>query len=238
MLALLLLLPFSLVAQDVARGEVRDLTTRQPMEGVTVRHPGSGKTTTTDSAGRFSIAARKNDLLVFTIITHYPDTMVLLRLNGIEVYMEAKANMLEVVKIKGAVMRAGEMVDRMDNGRAGVYQRNADGTFKGGVALRTGFLSKLSRKEKRIRSAAAARQAGEQISRIFQRWNIAKYVPLEGTELDDFISLYRPTVRQFTTGSFDLLQYLNNAYKDWKQLPPEKRKLPPLPGIAPGTLKP
>jgi len=51
-------------------------------------------------------------------------------------------------------------------------------------------------------------------------------------DLDDYIGLYRPTVEQVKADKqFDYTYYIATTFNEWKKLPAEARKLPPLPKL-------
>jgi len=70
-----------------------------------------------------------------------------------------------------------------------------------------------------------AKQAAtlDQIAQVFSPENIAKYVPLKDTDLTNFILLYIPSVKTYTSSDFNLSAYLNASYKKFLELTPEQR---------------
>jgi hypothetical protein len=56
-------------------------------------------------------------------------------------------------------------------------------------------------------------------------------VPLKGQELEDFMTMYRPTYAFLRNNSGpSLAVYINDCYKKFEALPPDKRSLPKLTG--------
>jgi hypothetical protein len=63
-----------------------------------------------------------------------------------------------------------------------------------------------------------------QVDKIFNRGYVSSIVPLKGQDLEDFMSLYRPSYKFITSNNSEsLAAYINDSYKAYKALPPDKR---------------
>ena len=125
-------------------------------------------------------------------------------------------------------MNLGSLRDPEYHGQSVVYQVDENGSKKGGIIIRLWYWNKDSKKERRAQRRLKDEEILKKIDRLFSPVNIARYVPLKGAVLDDFIALYRPAVKEYKSPAFNLVLYLSGCYKKFKALPPEKRKLPPL----------
>lgn len=222
----LLLLCLEVNAQSDLEGRVFELNTTVPIANVRVSNVSSGKFTITGSEGRFKLQVKKGDIIALSSFSYKPDTVFLTEVKFRDFFLQPISHDLNTVVINGVSTRLGSLVDRTPQDVT--YQRNPDGTTKGGLVFRLSYWNKDSRKERRTLRRLKDYQVQEEIDRAFSIRFISQYTPLKGAELLDFRSLYRPTLKVFKSPDFNLLQYLNASYKEFKALPPEKRKLPPL----------
>ena len=71
-----------------------------------------------------------------------------------------------------------------------------------------------------------------EINQYFNEEHVGALIKLQGQELKDFIALYRPSVaRVKSEDPFNYDFYIAQAYQTWLKLPPEGRKLPPVPTL-------
>jgi TonB-dependent starch-binding outer membrane protein SusC len=100
LLFLLLLLPFSLLAQSV-EGVVLDSKSNQPIPGVNVVIKGTSSGVSTDLDGKFKIAKIKNgDVLEFSFIGYQTETVQFSGQKTLKVSMEESANQLQEVVVQ------------------------------------------------------------------------------------------------------------------------------------------
>jgi|GEM_PF-1005874 len=229
----LFLICLSVNAQSFFEGKVFELETSIPLEKVKVDNINSGKSTFSDSAGRFKIEAKASDVIAFTLYSYLPDTAFLINLNFKEFYLQPKSHQLSEVAITGVKINAGSMVDTEFHGQTVRYQYNEDGSRKGGLVFRLWYWNKDSKKERRSQRRLKDLEIMEEIDRIFNPLFIAEHTPLKGSELLDFRDLYRPPIKLYKSAGFNIFLYLNDSYKEFKSLDPKKRKLPPLEPFKP-----
>jgi hypothetical protein len=107
-----------------------------------------------------------------------------------------------------------------------VYQRDDKNHdyFKGGVALRLHYWTKDDKKRKKEGEFIQNQQVQDEITEVFSPENIAKYVPLTGDDMNNFILLYIPSVKSYTSTDFNLTTYLDTSYKKFLKLTTEERK--------------
>lgn len=109
LLFLLLLLPFSVLAQNTVEGVVKDAKTSQPLAGVNVVVQSTNQGTTTDLDGKFKLGKIKNgDNLVFSFIGYKSETVQYTGQNSLTVSMTEEANQLQEVVVQvgyGAVKK-------------------------------------------------------------------------------------------------------------------------------------
>ncbi|MBN8643220.1 MAG: SusC/RagA family TonB-linked outer membrane protein [Flavobacteriales bacterium] len=109
LLFLLLLLPFSVLAQNTVEGVVLDAKTSQPLAGVNVVVQSTNQGTSTDLDGKFKLSKIKNgDAIMFSFIGYKSETVQYSGQNSITVSLTEEANQLQEVVVQvgyGAVKK-------------------------------------------------------------------------------------------------------------------------------------
>ena len=218
-------------AQSIFSGRVLEYKTRIPLVSVRIQNLTNGLKTISLKDGQFGIAARPGDLVVFTTFAYQPDTVLITDLHAREIFMTAKTNMLNQVNITDtsghavANPKAVPHYDPMFHGQAVVYQRDPKYLKPvGGIIIRLHYWKKDEGQKRKATQSVKEREISEQISAIFSPLNVSNYIPLKGTDMDDFLILYTPDVKEYTDKKFALVPYLNACYQNWQTLTPEQRK--------------
>lgn len=215
--------------QSVFSGRVLEYKTRIALASVRIQNLTNGLKTISLKDGQFGIAAKPGDLVIFTSFAYQPDTVLITDMHAREIFMTPKTNMLNQVNITDTSGRAVEgpnlvPYDPMFHGQAVVYQRDADFRPVGGIAVRLHYWTKDERQKRKAAQSVKDREISERISAIFTPASISNYVPLKGADMDDFLLLYTPEVKEYTDKKFELVPYLNACYQNWQTLTPEQRK--------------
>lgn len=223
---LLTVICFKARAQATLQGRVYEYKTRIHLQSIRVTNLNSKQYTTTDTAGIFYIYAKPGDLLAFKGYSYQPDTVSIINKNHLEIFLEPVSNMLNEVKVSTPDTKTGSLKDPSLTGAPVVYQRDANGNYKGGIALRFGY----GKDKKAIHSKQLSDEeaADQEIDNAFNEKTVSKTIPLRGQELKDFILMYRPEITVFKVHSFNMTVYLNDCYKKYMALSVDKRKPSPL----------
>ena len=220
----------TLHAQTVFNGRVLENKTRVTLHGVIVENLNNKLKAITGDDGRFSIAAKINDLLVLKTFGYQPDTLLLTDMHDREIFMEPQRTLLNQVTITDSSTNSAQAAKNMKyfdpqfHGQTMVYHRDKDGNFDGGIILRMHYFKGDENKKKKAEEKEHQRILNEEISEIFSADNISHYLPLKGADLDDFLVLYTPGTNIYNGKDFNLLAYLNTSYKTWLTLTPDQRK--------------
>lgn len=102
-------------------------------------------------------------------------------------------------------------------------QLDDKGNYKGGVVFRFWYNKKDEKRRKKIARLVNDQETTAAIDKVFCRDTIQKYIPINNDEVKGFIDRYKPGLAVFRANSFNLLLYLNQAYKDFGKLPKEER---------------
>ena len=226
-LALLFLLVLSAAmasAQKKLTGRVLENGTRVGLGDVFIENLNNKQSAFTDQKGRFSIAAKTGDLLTLKGFAYQNDTLLVTDLNNKEVFLEPKRNELAQVNITNTEIKKLNTYDPQFHGQPVIYQRNKDGSFKGGIILRMWYWKKDEKKKAKLQKRQKEFETADRIAAIFTAGNLTKYVPLKEEDMNNFIALYTPNVKTYTSNDFNLLSYLNDSYKKYQALPVDKRK--------------
>lgn len=211
------------MGQATVQGRVTEYKTHIHLRSVRVTNLTTKQYTTTDTAGLFYIYAKPGDLLAFRGYAYQPDTVTIINKNHLEVYLEPVNNVLNEVKVAGGPeAKTGNLKDPTLTGAPVVYQRDQNGNYKGGIAIRFGY----GKDKKAIHSKQLSDQeaADYDIDQAFNEQTVSKTIPLRGQELKDFLLMYRPSIAMFKARDFNMTIYLNDSYKAYMALPPDKRK--------------
>jgi len=234
-IVLLLTIPLYTFAQTGISGGVFDYGNKSfPLQKVTVRNLNNQKVVLTGAAGQFTITANKGDLLEFSLPGYHTDTLYLTNLQAKTVYLPTQATDLRQVNVRGA--RLSKDLQLKDP-NAPKFHR-VDGIPPRGNTSRAGGIGLAfgSGKDKRERAKVKALEETSsyetEINQYFNEEHVGALIKLQGQELKDFIALYRPSVaRVKSEDPFNYDFYIAQAYQTWLKLPPEGRKLPPVPTL-------
>ncbi len=216
-------------AQTAFNGRVLENKTRIRLHGIRVENLNNKLKTITNTDGTFGIAAKVGDLLVFTGFAYQPDTLLITDMHDREIFLEPKSNVLKQVTITDSSGRAKanpnavQYFDPQFHGQPVVYTRDKDLNYTGGVTVRLHYWSKDERKKRKAAQTVKEREISEHISEIFTAANIGRYVPLKGNDMDNFLLLYTPEVKEYTDKHFDLVPYLSACYQNWQTLSEKQR---------------
>lgn len=101
LLFLLLLLPFSVLAQSTLDGTVVDNASKQPIPGVNVVIKGSGTGTQTDFDGKFKLSdVKKGDVIVFSYLGYTDSSVTYDSQSNVSVSLQEEANQLSEVVVQ------------------------------------------------------------------------------------------------------------------------------------------
>lgn len=228
-LLMIFCLPLFVYAQNYMTGNVFDNDQRNlALQGVSVRNLSTKAVVVTDKDGHYAIPAKNGDLITYALMGYQTDTVYLVNLFPKNKYLRAAVNNLNTVNVTTA--KVSPYLDAKDPdakpARQVDYSKN-----RGGLRLNLGY-GKYRRQQAKEQELEQAADINEEISKNFNREVIQKLVNYKGKDLDDYIGLYRPTVAQIKADKeFDYTYYIATTFTEWRKLPENERKLPPLPKL-------
>ncbi len=210
----LALLSNLLQAQNILRGTVFEGKSSRKLADVFVHDLNSKEISLTDNAGNFTIRTVLNHTLIFSSPGYVSDTLFLVDLKPKHIELALRGISLNAVNITSS---------RTFNPREeypSVYEKSK-------FALSPSRIFGKEAKDARRLKHYFDRETDErQIDSIFNAVYVSSIVPLKGIDLENFMSMYRPTLAFLKkTPHSSLTLYVNDSYKKFMALPPEKRRM-------------
>ncbi len=208
--------------QNRLTGRIFEYKTRKYLPGIQIENLNTLTTAISDTAGKFSIAAKPGDKIKYSGLGYLADTVYLTRIKDTEVFL--LVNMLDDVNIKSTKMSLGYMgglepILSPFGGETLVYTTDKNRNYVGGVTLKLWNKRPKDKSNKNLEEL----QLQEKISRVFSAQNLKNYLPISGQEMINFIILYTPNVKAYNKMD-NLVGYLNDCYKEFIKIPADKRR--------------
>ena len=212
------------LGQSLHNGVVYENKTRVVLQNIRVENLGSNKVVITDKTGAFTIGGKAGELLVFTGAFYKPDTVLLTGNKPLEIFLTPQHNMLNEVNVTATeAIHAGSFAAPEFHNQTVVYHRDKLGNYDGGLTFRLKYFKKDEKKRKQQQDFLINQDQQDQIVKVFNADNIAKYLPLKGKDMDDFLVLYTPSPGTYFSKDFNLLVYLDTSYKAFLKIPADQR---------------
>lgn len=207
------------MAQGLLKGTVYESGSNNRMSNVFIRNNNNKQITITDNSGNFSIKAETGNLIIFDSPGFISDTLYLIDLAPKKIVMVTKTIALREVSITSTRQAFDPHKEYPE-----IYTKS-----KVYIMSPTSWFSKEGRDARKLKRYFVTEEQQRHVDAVFSRAYVGSIVPLKGRDLEDFMTLYRPSYA-FIRGnnSESLAVYINDSYKKYQALPPEKRHLPAL----------
>jgi len=221
LLTITLFISNALHAQIYIRGNVVDAGTGTRLSDVFVRDITNKQITITDKSGKFEIKSETGHILIFSSPNYVADTLYVVDLTLKHVELKTKTISLREVNITAQRLAFDPHKEYPD-----VYEKSKVYPLSPST-----WFGKEARDARRLKRYFAREEQERKVDQVFNRVYVGSIVPLKGQELEDFMQLYRPSYAFITSNNSESLAvYINDSYKKWQALPPEKRHLQKLNG--------
>ncbi|WP_428329899.1 hypothetical protein [Mucilaginibacter sp.] len=221
LIALFIFITGSASAQQLLKGTVFESGSSAKLSNVFIRDSNTKQLTLTDKDGNFSIKTETGHLLIFDSPGYGSDTLYVVDLTPKKIILTLKTIALREVNINSKRPTFDPHTEYPD-----VYQKS-----KVYVLSPTTWFSKEGKDARRLKRYFKREQEERHVDEVFTRAYVGSIIPLKGQQLEDFMSLYRPTYAFIKNNNGESLAvYINDSYKKYKTLPPDKRGLQTLPG--------
>jgi len=212
-----LLLVKGVLAQQVVTGTVTEQHKATKLNNVFIRNIGNKQIALSDNSGRFDIKADVGNTLIFTLPGYVSDTLYLIDLKPKHVKLKQTGIALSEV----SVHETADFNPREEYPE--VYEKS-----KFALSLSNWF-GKEARDARRLKRYFDNEEQQRQIDKAFNKALVSSIIPLKGAELDGFMALYRPSLAFVKTSTpQSMTVYINDSYRKFLALPPERRVLPRL----------
>lgn len=203
--------------QNVIRGQVTDASDAK-LPSVLVKNTTNNQVTLTNDDGNFEIRGLIGHTLIISSPGYVSDTLYVADMKFKNVKMTPLGITLGAVNVRG---KQG-FDPRTEYPQ--VYQKS-----KVYVLSPTSWFGKEAKDARRLKKYFEKEVEERTVDSVFTKIYVGSLVPLKGTELDNFMSLYRPSYEFVKSNNgASMAAYINDSYKKYLALPPEKRVVPKL----------
>lgn len=210
-------------AQAPLKGTVEEAGKNTRLSNVFIKDMTNNQLALTDKNGEFEINAATGHTLVFNSPGYVNDTLYVIDMQPKKIKMEVLTIALREVKINA---RRGTTFNPQQE-YPEVYQKS-----KVYVLSPSSWFSREGKQARRLKRYFATEMQQEKVDEVFNAAYVGSLVPLKGQDLEDFMTMFRPSYAFIkSNGGQSLAVYINDSYKKFMALPPDKRSLDRL--IAP-----
>jgi len=208
-------------AQGVLKGTVYENGSNTRLTDVFVRDKNNKQVGLTDKQGNFIIKTEPGHLLIFDSPGYVSDTLYVVDMTAKRVNLVVKTIALREVSITGRREAFDPHKEYPD-----VYTKSKVYIFSP-----SSWFSKEGKDARRLKRYFKREAEERHIDDVFTVTYVGSIVPLKGQELENFMTLYRPTYAfLMNNNGASLAVYINDSYKKYKELPPDKRGIQRLSG--------
>jgi len=206
-------------AQDPLKGTVYENGGNNRLNNVFIRDKNTKQLALTDKDGNFNIKTEAGHLLIFDSPGYISDTLYVVDLTPKKIMLAPKTIALREVSINATRQNFDPQKEYPE-----VFEKS-----KVYVLSPTTWFSKEGKDARRLKRYFKVEAEERHVDAVFTRAYVGSIVPLKGEELENFMTMYRPTYAFITSNSTESLAvYINDSYKKFEALPPDKRVLPKL----------
>jgi hypothetical protein len=217
--ALLFVIATSVNAQGLLKGTVYENGSNIRLQDVFIRDKNNKQATLTDKQGNFELRTEVGHLIIFDSPGYVSDTLYVVDMTQKKIMMTVKTIALREVSVTGTREVFDPHKEYPD-----VYTKS-----KVYVLSPSSWFSKEGKDARRLKRYFKREAEDRHIDAVFTRAYVGSIVPLKGAELENFMTLYRPTYAFLMNNEgASLAVYINDSYKKYKALPPEKRQIQKL----------
>ena len=199
------------IAQPLLEGGVREKATGKKLSDVFVRNTNNKEVTLTDKNGRFKIRAVSGQQLIFSSAGYISDTLYLVNDQPKFIELLAMPTTLSDVNIRSTRVAFDPHAEYPDvYEKAKIYPLSPSTIF-----------SRESRNARKLKKYFAHEEQDRYIDSKYTKVYVSGILPLKGTELEEFMTMSRPTYEFLKkTEGAELVLYVNDKYKEFKTMPP------------------
>jgi len=217
--AMLFSLAFFVNAQTTLKGTVYENGSNTRLDNVFIHDKNNKQYSITDKQGNFEVKTEAGHLLIFDSPGYVSDTLYVVDLTPKRINMVVKTIALREVNINSTRQMFDPHKEYPE-----IYTKS-----KVYIMSPSSWFSKEGKDARRLKKYFVVEEQERHVDAVFTRAYVGSIVPLKGQDLENFMTLYRPTYAFVTNNNGpSMAAYINDSYKKYLALPPEKRKLQKL----------
>lgn len=218
---LILLFAFKTGHAQTLKGSVTEKGSDEKMPNVFVKDANAKAIALTDKKGNFEINTLTGHILIFSSPGYISDTLYVADMQPKHIEMVMQGISLRQVTIQASRTTFNPRLEYPD-----VYRKS-----KVYVMSPSTWFSKEGRNARRLKRYFAREEQERHVDSVFSPVYVSTLVPLRGRDLEAFMVMFRPTYAYIMDNNGpSLAVYINDSYKKFMALPPEKRKIERLDG--------
>jgi hypothetical protein len=205
-------------AQEQLKGTITESGSNQKLTNVFIHDNNSKQLTMADKDGKFSINTATGHLLIFDSPGYISDTLYLVDLKPKNIELRSMGIVLRQVNVNSTRAAFNPRAEYPE-----VYQKSKVYVFSPST-----WFSEEGKNARRLKKYFATEEQERAVDNAYSV-AVSSIVPLKGMDLENFMTMYRPSYAFIrSNGGPTLAAYINDSYKKYMALPPDKRVLPSL----------
>ena len=214
---------FSASAQDFLTGSVHENGRGTRLSNVFLHDINNNQLALTDKDGNFSIRTASGHTIIFNSPGYISDTLYVIDMKPKKINMSVLTIALRQVNITSS--RSAGFDPRQEYPE--VYQKSKVYVFSPST-----WFGKEGKDARRLKRYFVTEEQERRIDEVFNPVYVGSLVPLKGQDLEDFMTMFRPSYDIVKGNNTETMAvYINDSYKKFMALPPEKRKSSQLPDV-------
>lgn len=206
-------------AQELLKGTISELGSTEKLSNVFIHDTNNKQVALADKNGAFEIRTDVGHLLIFDSPGYLSDTLYLVDMKPKKVELKPLSIMLRQVNINSTRTTFNPRAEYPQ-----VYQKS-----KVYVLSPSTWFSKEGKDARRLKRYFDTEIQERHVDDVYSVAYVGSVVPLKGMELATFMAMYRPSYAFLRKNNGpSLVAYINDSYKQYMELPPEKRVAPTL----------
>jgi hypothetical protein len=209
----------SVNAQDVLKGTVREFGHETTLSNVFVKDNNNKQLALTDNNGKFEIKTAEGHILILNSPGYQSDTLFVVDMKPKKIELKSMSISLREVNINSTKASFDPQQEYPE-----VYEKS-----KVYVMSPSTWFSTEGKNARRLKKYFETEAQERHVDEVYTRVYVGSIVPLKGQELENFMTLFRPTYAFIKNNNGpSLVAFINDSYKKYLALPPDKRVLPSL----------
>src|ERR1700761_6117083 len=174
---------YTVKAQEVLKGTITESGTSQKLTNVFIHDNTNKQLTMADKEGKFSINTATGHLLIFDSPGYMSDTLYLVDMKPKSIELKSMGITLRQVNISSKRAAFNPRVEYPE-----VYQKS-----KVYILSPSTWFSAEGKNARRLKRYFTSEEQERQVDEAYSVAYVSSIVPLKGMDLENFMSMYRPT---------------------------------------------